>query len=343
MAEINAQTLKKSLKTSLSRVYFIYGKNVNDVEKSANAIIKQTVTPESELFNFHRFSDKDFSAAEFSSSSASLPVFADYTCTVVHDIVTEKLSADDIKIIIDALQNLCDTNVVVFYFTGYDITDGKKYPMAKAKKIYDTCMKIGTVCVCNPKTPIEIAKEIANYIKAKGGEISHDSAKYLAEICGFDSQIIKNECEKLLAYDKFITNENIDKLTPKQLDTNIYNLAHSVQNNNKKEALKILESLFIMRVEPIAILYSLSSTMLDLYRTKIADVNAKSSQDVKDDFSYPKIFGFRVDNAFRDARKLRLSQIKRALKIISTTDLQMKSTSMDSEILLETAIIRMME
>jgi DNA polymerase-3 subunit delta len=204
-------------------------------------------------------------------------------------------------------------------------------------------MKIGTVCVCNPKSQIEITKEISAYIKAKGGEISHEAAEYLAENCVFDSQIIKNECDKHLAYEKIITKENIDKLTPKQLDTNIYNLARAVQNNDKKDALKILESLFIMHVEPIAILYSLSSTMLDLYRAKIADINAKSPQDVKDEFSYPKIFGFRVDNAFRDSRRLRISQIKRSIKIISATDLQMKSTSSDSEILLETAIIQMME
>jgi DNA polymerase-3 subunit delta len=343
MSEINAQILKKSLKTELSRVYFIYGKNVNDVEKSAKAIIKHTVTRESELFNYHQFDDKNFSASEFSSACASLPVFADYTCTVVHDIVTEKLSTEDIKLIIDTLQNLCETNVVVFYFTGYDITDKKKYPMIKAKKISDICMKIGTVCVCNPKSQAEITKEIGAYIKSKGGEISHDSSVYLAENCGFDSQIIKNECKKLLAYDRIITKENIEKLTPKQLDANIYNLAHAVQNFDKKNALLILHSLFIMRVDPIAILYSLSNTILDMYRAKIADVNKKSSSDVKEDFSYPKIFGFRVDNAFRDARRIRLSLLKRSIKIISVTDLQMKSTSMDSEILLETAIIRMME
>jgi DNA polymerase-3 subunit delta len=343
MPEMNAQALKKSLKTSLSRVYFIYGKNINDVEKSAKAIIKQTVSSDGELFNFHRFDDKNFTAAEFASACASMPVFADYTCTAVHDVVTEKLTSDDIKSIIDTLQNLCDTNVVVFYFTGYDITDNKKYPMTKAKKICDMCMKIGTVCVCNPKSQIEITKEISVYIKAKGGEISHESSAYLAEICGFDSQIIKNECDKLLAYNKNITIENIDKLTPKHIDTNIYNLARAVQNFDKKNALKILHSLTFMRVDPIAILYSLSSTILDMYRAKIADVNKRTASDVKDDFSYPKVFGFRVDNAFRDARRIRLSQLKRSVKIISMTDLQMKSTTTDSEILLETAIIRMME
>jgi DNA polymerase III delta subunit len=343
MPEINASSLKKMLKTSLSRVYFIYGKNVNETEKTVNAIIKRAISPDSELFNFHRFNDRNFSAAEFANACSALPVFSDYTCTVVHDIVTEKLLADDVKMIIDTIQNLCETNVVVFYFTGYDITDGKKYPMAKAKKIVDICMKIGTVCVCNPKSQTEITKDIITYISANHGEISHDSANFLANICGFDSQIIRNECDKLLSYNKIVTTENIEKLTPKQLDSNIYELARAVQNSDKKNVLKILHSLFIMRVEPISIMYSLSGTILDIYRVKLAEVNAKTSQNVKDDFSYPKVFGFRVDNAFRDVRKLRLSQIKHSLKIFSEIDLQMKSTSMDSEILLETAIIQMME
>jgi DNA polymerase-3 subunit delta len=343
MAEISSQTLLKMLKTAPSRVYFIYGKSVNDTEKCVNAIKKRVMSPDDELFNLHTFSDKNFSVSEFVSACSALPVFAENSLVIVHDLNTEKLLSDEIKEIINTIQNLSDTNIVVFYFTGYDVYDGKKSPQNKAKKIADVCAKIGSVCVCNPKTTSEIAKDIEKYIGQMGGSINNSDANYLAQICGNDSLIIKNECDKLIAYEKVITTEIIDHITPKQLDSTIYELARAVQNLNTNDAMKILENLFAMRIEPVAIIYQLSSTMMDLYRAKLAQTNAKTTQDLLIDFAYPPIFKFRVDNAFRDIYRFDLKKLRNCITILSGTDLQLKSETVDAAILVETSIIRMMK
>jgi DNA polymerase-3 subunit delta len=343
MAEINSQTLIKMLKTAPARVYFIYGKSINDIEKIVKAIKKRTLQTEDELFNLHEFTSKNFSPSEFSSACAALPVFAEYSLVTVHDINTEKILADEMKEIIATLQNLSDTNVVVFYFTGVDATDGKKYLQTKAKKIADLCAKIGTVCVCNPKTTAELAKDIEKYIKAMGGNINSNDAMYLAQICGNDSLIIKNECDKLISYDKTVTLENIERITPKQFDSTIYELARAVQNLNKQNAFAILENLFAMRIDPVAIIYQLSTTMMDLYRAKLAGAHAKTYQDVIADFSYPAIFKFRVENAFRDIYRFEISSLRSCIKILSEADLLLKSETLDGKVLVETSIIRMMK
>jgi DNA polymerase-3 subunit delta len=247
------------------------------------------------------------------------------------------------KEITNTIQNLSDTNVVVFYFTGFDVCDGKKSPQNKAKKIADICAKIGSVCVCNPKTTLELAKDIEKYIGSMDGSINNNDAQYLAQICGNDSLIIKNECDKLIAYEKVITTEIIDLITPKQLDSTIYELARAVQNLNKNDAMKILENLFAMRIEPVAIIYQLSSTMMDLYRAKLAQTNAKTTQDILVDFAYPPIFKFRVDNAFRDIYRFDIKKLRNCITILSEADLQLKSETVDAAILVETSIIRMMK
>jgi DNA polymerase-3 subunit delta len=343
MAEINSQTLLKMLKTAPSRVYFIYGKAVNDIERSVASIKKRVMSPDDELFNLHTFSDKNFSVSEFTSACSALPVFAEYSLVIVHDLNTEKLLSDEMKEIASTIQNLSDTNVVVFYFTGYDVCDGKKAPQNKAKKIADICAKIGSVSVCNPKTTPELAKDIEKYISSMGGSINNNDAQYLAQICGNDSLIIKNECDKLIAFKKVITSEVIDLITPKQLDSTIYELARAVQNLKTDDALKILENLFAMRIEPVAIIYQLSSTMMDLYRAKLAQTHAKTSQDILVDFSYPPIFKFRVDNAFRDIYRFDLRRLRNCITILSSADLQLKSQTVDAAILVETSIIRMMK
>jgi DNA polymerase-3 subunit delta len=343
MSEVTEAILLKSLKNKPEKCYFLYGKSVSDIETIVRAIIKRGVPSDDDLFALHSFEDRGFDINNFSNACASLPVFTDYVCVTVRDLNIEKLSAADIKALVNTIENLSDTNVVVFYYTGFDVTDGKKGPTPKAKKIADAVAKIGSVLVCNPKTPAALSKDIEKYIHSLGAKITPEAAVYLAETVGCDSLSARNECEKLSAYTDDINLETVDRLTPKLLDANIYDLARAVVEKNKNHAVQILKNLCYMRVEPVAILYALTGNILDLYRAKTALIAARSSQDMKNDFSYQRNLSFRVDNAFRDSRRVSLPFLRNAVRVLSETDLNIKSTAMDNVILLETALVRIMK
>jgi DNA polymerase-3 subunit delta len=247
------------------------------------------------------------------------------------------------KEIISSIQNLSDTNVTVFYYTGLDITEGKKSLPAKAKKIADLTMNIGSVYICNPKTPAALAIDIEKYVASLDAEITSDDALYLAEVTGCDTMTARNECEKLASYTDKIDRNTIDSLTPKLLEANIFDLSRAVVQNNKILAFDILKKLLYMRVEPIAILAALSGSMLDFYRAKTALLAARSTQSVKDDFLYQRNLSFRVDNAFRDTRRISLPFLQNAVRILSSTDVKMKSSAMDNVILLQTALVQIMK
>jgi DNA polymerase-3 subunit delta len=343
LAVIDTRTLKTALRGNIDRVYYFYGKNVTDIEKAVRFIRSRAVKKSDELYNLREFSGKNFAAEEFAAACDCLPVFAELTCTVVNDLNAEKLVAADLSTLIDTVEKLAASNCVIFYQTGIDITDGKRYPTSKNKKLIDAVSKNGTVCEFPAKTAGVLAQDIMKYVSGLGGYIAKDDALFLAERVGYDSMIAERECEKLVGYKKDVmTKDDIILLTPKELSSNIYDLAKAVSAFDRIRAMAIFDELIKQRTEPMTILYSLSGSFIDLYRAKCASVSARSPGKMREDFAYPKNIAFRVDNAFRDSNRASLSHLRECIKILSETDFKMKSGGGDSVILLETALIKMM-
>jgi DNA polymerase-3 subunit delta len=343
LAVLDIKSLRTALKNSVDRVYYFYGKNVTDMEKAVRFIKSRAVKKTDELYNLREFSGKNFAAEEFAAACDCLPVFAELTCVVVNDLNAEKLSAADLNIVLEAVKMLAATNCVIFYQSGIDITDGKRYPTTKNKKLIDCVKENGTVCEFPAKTASILSADIIKYASALGGSISKEAAKFLSERVGLDSMIAERECEKLVAYSKGeITIEDIKALTPIELSSNIYDLARAVSAFDRIRAMAIFDELIKQRTEPMTILYSLSGSFIDLYRAKVAALSAKSPAALREDFAYPKNIAFRVDNAFRDSTRASLPHLRECVKILSETDIKMKSGGGDSVILLETALIKML-
>jgi DNA polymerase-3 subunit delta len=343
MSAIDPSALKTALKSGTERVYYFYGKNVTDIEATVKHLLSRLIKKGNEDFNRFSFFGKDFEADAFSAACDALPVFADCTVITVNDLNAEKLSADALKVVITAIEQLADTNCVIFYNTSVDITDGKKYPTAKNKKITDIAAKVGVVVEFNPKTAQMLSKEIIKKVSSLGGVISPSAAVFLAETCNCDSLICERECEKLCAFcaGREITADDIKAVTPAQPDSGIFDLTKAVAVFNGERALKIFRELIYQRVEPIAILYTLSANMLDLYRAKTAVMSGKSTADMKANFAYPKNRSFTVDNAFRDCRRPSLTHLRDCIKILAQTDAAIKSSRADPVILIEEALVRM--
>ncbi|MDR0991319.1 MAG: DNA polymerase III subunit delta [Ruminococcus sp.] len=343
MANLDLRSLRASLKNGIDRVYYFYGKNVTDMEKAVRFIRAHAVKKQDELYNLREFSGKNFKAEEFAAACDCLPVFAETTCVIVNDLNAESLNAAALSTVIETVEKLAATNCVIFYNSGIDITDGKRYPTSKNKKLIDIVSKNGTVCEFPQKTAGILAQDIMKYVSALGGDIKKDAALFLANRVGGDSMIAERECEKLVAYKKEeITVHDIKNLTPQELSSNIYDLARAVSAFDRARAMDIFDELIKQRTEPMTILYSLSGSFMDLYRAKSAAISGRSPETVRENFAYPKNVGFRVDNAFRDSTRASLSHLRECVKILSETDIKMKSGGGDSVILLETALIKML-
>ena len=345
MAEITESSLKTEIKNgSFRRVYYFYGKDIAAVENYTKKLVSKTVDKENEACNLHSFDGKSFDIDIFSDACEALPFFADYVCCTVCDLNAESLTADTIKCLTEIISDLPETTVLIFYYTSVDVTDGKKYPTTKNKKLMDAVGKVGGVCNFALKTPFALGKEIVSRVSKMGGRISKDAAEFLAVQCSCNTLLVENELQKLTAYSggNEITIDIIKELSPRQIETTSFDLAKAICRMDRKTAMRLLNDLFEENTEPIAILYAITGNMVDLYRARAAIAGRKTPDNVKTDFGYPKNVAFRVDNAFRDVQKIPMPHLRNCMRILADTDAAVKSSKTDNRILLEEAIVKML-
>ncbi|MCH5350282.1 MAG: DNA polymerase III subunit delta [Oscillospiraceae bacterium] len=345
MAEITESSLKTAIKNGqFERAYYFYGKDIAAVEAYAKKIASKAVDKDNETCNLHSFDGKSFDIDTFSDACEALPFFADYICCMVCDLNAEGLTADTIKRLTEIVSDLPETTILVFYYTSVDVTDGKKYPTAKNKKLMDAVSKVGGVCNFALKSPAALAKEIMAKASKAGCGISKEAAEFLAVQCSCNTLLIENELHKLTSYAEGneITTDIIRELSPRQIETTTFDLAKAICRMDRRTALRLLNDLTEEKIEPISILYAVTGNMVDLYRARAAISCRKTPANVKEDFGYPKNMLFRVDNAFRDVQKIPMPHLRNCMRILADTDAAMKSSRTDNQILLEEAIVKML-
>ncbi len=345
MAVITESDIKTAIKNKqFMKAYYFYGKDTASVETFTNALVSRMVDKENSAYNFHAFDGKNFDAEAFSDACEALPFFAERVCCTVCDLNAETLNADMLKELSDTVSDLPDSTTVIFYYTSVDVTDGKKYPTAKNKKLMDAVGKTGGVCNFALKTPAVLSKEIMAKVSAANCGISREAAVFLAEQCLCDMMMINNEIDKLTAYanGNEITIDMVRELSPKQIDTTAFDLVKAIARMDTRTAMRLFNDLTAEKIEPIPILYAVSGNMLDLYRAGAAMSGRRSAADVKEDFGYSKNLAFRVDNAFRDVQRISMPHLRNCIKILADADEAMKSSKADPRILLEETILKML-
>lgn len=345
VAVITENILKTAIKNrQFNNAYYFYGKDIAAVEAYTKSLVSRIVDKENADYNLHSFDGKTFDLDMFSDACDGLPVFAEYVCCTVCDLNAESLNADGLNSIISIVSNLPESTVLIFYYTSVDVTDGKKFPTAKNKKLMDAVNKVGGVCNFGLKTPAVLAKEIMAKVSKAGCGISREAAAFLAEQCLCNTLIIENEIDKLTAYARGneITVDTVRMLSPRQIETTSFDLARAITRLDSAAAMRLLNDLTEEKTEPISILYAITGNMLDLYRARTAISCGRSPEDVKNDFGYSKVLSFRVDNAFRDVNRISMPHIRMCMRVLAEADAAMKSSKTPPQTLLEEAVVKML-
>lgn len=341
---VSDSELAKVLRSGeISSLYFFYGKDVASIEAYTKKLISKLVKKENQDYNFHSFEGKSLNLSDLADVCEALPMFCDRVCVCVNDLNAESMNASDFDYLIKILTELPDTTTVIIYATGIDILSGKKSFSGKNKKLFDLATKKGYSCDFDYKKPAELVKIITDRVEKHGSTISKKSAEYLANQCLSNLLLIGNELDKLCDYSngEEITNETIDLLVSKQLDSNAFALAKAAAQFDGKKAMVLLEELYEQQVDSISISSAISMAFIDLYRARLALNDGVSQSDVISDFTY-KGRDFVVRNAFRDCNGVLTERLRRCIEILAGTDIALKSSKTASRLLIEQAITSML-
>lgn len=339
MAIIYEDALKNKLKSGeLLPVYIFFGDEGYLKKLYCEKISKKIAEPD-DIFNYSKFTDTA-SLQEVYDAVMQMPFASDKKYVEFCDFPFENASKSDFEKLCDLLSDLPDTTVLVLRFDKVEF-DSKK--SAKFKKIVALAEKSGGAAVCfNHRTTAELVKILTNGALKRGARLDAAVARYLIETVGEDIMTLSHELEKICAFSEgeVITRQMVDRVCVKSVEAKIYDLFDFIYSQKAEAALKSLDELFYVRIEPMRILYTISSVYVDMFRLFSAKQNGASRQDVIETYNY-KGREFAVNKAENRLYKFDTKRLELSLSALINADNSLKSTGANPRVILEQLIIEL--
>lgn len=338
-----AVCFENMLKGSLSRgsilnTYFIFGNDAYLKKMYVDKIVDK-VTGRDDVFNFVQF-ENGCNLQEVFDAKEQFPLMVDKKCVVLCDYDFEHASKSDFEKLIDLLSNPVDTTVFIFWCNNLEFELKKN---EKAKKLAAAAETGGGMAVqIDHRSVSDLKKMLIDGATARGAKMDAATAGYLIENCGEDINILKSELEKLCAYvgEGTITRDIIDRVSVKSVEASVYNLAKEIFSHNVSGAMRLLDELFYMRIEPGIILHSISSSFVDVARAAAAVEQGVRVTDIAKEFGYGNR-DFVLTRAAENARRLDKAKISLCLEEIVAADNALKSFNSNERAVIEQLVVKL--
>lgn len=327
--EILDEILKS--KNSAHNVFLLWGEEdflrAHYKKKLISLLMPQTMPD----LNYYAFDGKDYSISAVDEAIEALPVM-DTQKLLVFD--NSYLFKPDGRIGAKAetrdywekrLKDIPDYVYIIFNEADID----------KRSSLFKQITKNFLSCEFSYLDEGKMAKWTQGLFKKSGKDISLSDCSYLLSICPEGMMSIKREAEKLCAYASVkdnITKADIDLLVTPKLEDKVFDMVSCMLSKNVEKALMLLRDLFALKTEPAqimgAVIYNLEKTIC----VKTLLQNGKSRQEIA---SALKLAPFMV-NKFSDiSSKFKAEELNLMISKATKTDLQLKTNSMDNNVLLE--------
>lgn len=339
MAVAFEENLKKNIASgNFLPVYLLFGEDAFLKKSYADKISKKIVDIQ-DIFAYNKFTG-NCDLQDVYDAVMQMPITSDKKCVVLEDYDFENCAKSDFDRLCELLESVPDTATLILRFEAIEC-DVKK--SSRFKKITASAEKSGGMAVKldHRKAP-ELIKMLSDGASKRGCKMDMSVAKYLVETAGDDINILSNELVKLCAFigKGVITKDIVDKVCAKTVEASVYNLSKSILACNINESLSILDELYFMRIEPMVILYTVSSVYVDMFRVYSAKSQGVPLAEVGKEFNY-KNKAFLLDKAETNLRKFDLKKLSLSLDVLAQADKSLKSFSADSRIILEQMIVRL--
>jgi DNA polymerase-3 subunit delta len=187
-------------------------------------------------------------------------------------------------------------------------------------------------------------KDLINWIKKEisqlKAKIEPTAIELLINYLGNDLWKINNEIHKLVAYKsgQIIQSVDVELMVKADLDENIFNLTDAIANQNKKQALKLIQQQLTDSGAWLRILNMISYQFRNLIILK----SYLNEHGYSNQYGLAKELGlhpFIIQKSLNQVDKYSLPQLKKTYHQLLEIDLQMKTKSLNPEVLLDKLVV----
>ncbi len=339
MAVINEDVLKKEISSkTLANSYMLFGDDSFLKKHYSDILVKKSFSGDP-FFNFHKF-ESFVDLQDVYDAANQMPMMSDSKCILLLDYDFEHATKTDFERLCELLVDNSEFSKIILKFDSVDV-DIKH--SARAKKLISSIEKgNGRAVQLNHRTPQALTKILCDAAAKRGCVLKSNVALYLVQSVGEDLNILRSEIDKLCAFTSQgeITKETVDLVCIKTIEGSVYNYVSEIINGNVSNALNILDDMFYMRMEPIAILYTVSASFIDMLRVFTAQRDGVKIPEIASTFGY-KNRAFVLDKASYNFKKLDSKRLFACLDTLLEADTKIKNSKTDSKIILEELTVKL--
>lgn len=246
----------------------------------------------------------------------------------------------DIKEICDCISSA--ENAVFVIYSVFAEDRGKPKLGKQAKKLIEHCEKEGYAALLEIPSPAQVRQMLCQRAENLGTILSDNAARSLLERCGQDLFLLENEVDKLAAASGYteITPTLVAEFSTQNLEADVFQMVRLITAKNASAACEKLDTLLRLQNEPIAITAAMIGSYVDMYRAKCGQQCKKNYAQVHKDFGY-KGSDYRLKKSSETASSYTKEQLNSCINILVDLDSALKSSPVNSAVLLQTALCRL--
>lgn len=257
--------------------YLLYGLENYLIEENINKIIKSTNVSSEDIIKLDMNND---TINTLLVEASTVNMFSNKKLIICDNSIFLS-STDDInsKDSVDELIKYIDnafSDVSIIFILRQEKIDSRK-------KISKLVSSISKTYECNKIESYKLNNYLMNYIKDSGYSISSSTVDKLISKTGYELSIIMKELEKLFIYkdgNKKITEEDIDEVITKTLETNIFELTNAIINKEKSKINSIYQDLVLAKEDPLKLLITISNQFRLYLQVKIMRNGGYSEKEI---------------------------------------------------------------
>ena len=306
-------------------LYLFYG-DAYQIKKEIDKLIKENGI---NTIDINKYDLDAYNYKDIILDAESVSLFDDKKMIIVEDadiFTSSKISFDPIDF--EKYIDNPNPNTIMIFTVGDKIDE--------RKKIVKSIKKTGIVkefAVNN--NPISMVQMMLDNYKMD----NFITNKFL-ELVGNDTYNISNEIDKLKLYkgdDNNITSSDVDDITTKNIEVDLFGLMDAIIENNKEKAIEKYHNMLLYNTEPIQIIIALANKYRLMYQVKNLFKKGYTEGDIARELKQNPKYIFVLNKISKSySNEYLLEQLKN----MADLDFNIKSGKMDASLALELYILK---
>ncbi|MBR6315430.1 MAG: DNA polymerase III subunit delta [Lachnospiraceae bacterium] len=266
------KTLNKDLKEgSFKQMYLLYGEE-DYLRASYKKRLTKALSDPEDTMNYSYFDGKDISVPAIIDLAETLPFLAPRRLIVIENSSFFKSSQEELA---QYLESACETTYFLFVEKEVD----------KRTKLFKTVSKKGYAAQLSAQDASVLQSWILAQLGKEGYQITNGAMSRFLLYTGADMTLIENELEKLICYcmkTKEIHDEDVERITIRQIDNKIFEMIDCVANQKQHRALELYYDLLAVKEKPSRILYLITRQFNLMYQAKSLKQRGYDTRSIAD-------------------------------------------------------------